>query len=407
MRILIFNTFYFPKFIGGAEVSVQLLAEGLVKKGNEIFVITFGEKFEIKRVNGVVVIRVKQRNIYSSYTANKHRSASAKILWHLVDSFNPLYLFFINVFLKRIKPDVIHTNNIMGFSPSLWAVIKFSKIPIVHTIRDYYLICHRTNMFNNNHSCDGLCKDCKITHSLKSGFMQCPDYFVGISKYILNRHNSIIGDEKPRSVVYNGVKTNHNEISIKLPYSDKLTFGYMGRISTDKGVEYMVKELAACAPQSKTKFKVMLAGRGENDFINKLNALAVGVEIEFVGVVKPEAFFRQIDVLIVPSLWPEPFGRTVIEALSFGVPVCISDSGGLTELHDDISTWLYAPEESRLTQLIENIVNNQQSIELKKIHCLSSAQRFNEIKYIEGYQNIYETIKDTSKSMSDKKRVAL
>lgn len=393
MRILIFNTFYYPKFIGGAEVSVQLLAEGLAKKGNEVFVITFSNKFEIKRVNGVVVIRVKQRNIYSSYNSNKNPSSFEKIVWHLIDSFNPLYMFFMNALVRRIKPDVVHTNNVMGFSPSLWAIIKRTKTPIIHTMRDYYLLCHRTNMFNSNNSCTQLCKDCKITHALKKGFMNCPDYFVGISKYILDKHDSVIADNKPRYVVYNGVKVDNANVTTKQLSPDKITFGYMGRIAPDKGVEYLINELAACNKQNKTKLKILLAGRGDDDFISKLKTLASDFEIEFTGVIKPEVFYQHIDVLIVPSLWPEPFGRTVIEALSFGVPVCIADSGGLTELHDNSSTWLYKPQESSLTQLVESIIADPNSIDVKKVHCKKSAQRFNESKYIDGYQRIYETAK--------------
>jgi glycosyltransferase involved in cell wall biosynthesis len=169
----------------------------------------------------------------------------------------------------------------------------------------------------------------------------------------------------------------------------------MGRISPDKGVEYMIKELAACNEQTKAKFKLLLAGRGDPGYISYLKDIANGFEIEFAGVLKPEVFYQYIKVLIVPSLWPEPFGRTVIEALSFEVPVCISNSGGLTELHDEISTWLYTPKETYLSILVEQIVNNQQSIEHKKTHCLASAKRFDQRQYVEGYQTIYNEIKNS------------
>jgi glycosyltransferase involved in cell wall biosynthesis len=389
VRILIFNTFYFPKFVGGAEISVQLLAEGLTKEGNSVFVITFGDTHSVIKVNNVIVILIKQRNIYSNYNNGNH-SKITKTLWHLVDSFNPLYLFFIYSIIKRINPDIVHTNNIMGFSPSLWAFIRLRKIPIVHTLRDYYLICHRCNMFNNNHTCDQLCKDCKITHALKSKFMSYPDYFIGISNYILNQHNSVIEKTKPRSVIYNGVNI---EAAVSRGHqTNKLTFGYMGRISEDKGVEFLITELADCEAASKTKFRLVLAGRGEVEYIKRLKVLAVNLDIEFTGVIKPEVFYQQVDVLIVPSLWPEPFGRTVIEALSFEVPVCISQSGGLTELHNDLSTWLYVPEKNHLRTLIENIVNNQHIIEVKKANCLVSANRFDQSHYIKNYQDIYKSL---------------
>jgi hypothetical protein len=39
LKILIFNTLYYPNIVGGAEKSVQLLAEGLIKKGHEVVII--------------------------------------------------------------------------------------------------------------------------------------------------------------------------------------------------------------------------------------------------------------------------------------------------------------------------------------------------------------------------------
>ena len=48
MRIMILNSLYYPYRVGGAEISVQLLAEQLVKLENEVKVITLHDKKEIK-----------------------------------------------------------------------------------------------------------------------------------------------------------------------------------------------------------------------------------------------------------------------------------------------------------------------------------------------------------------------
>ncbi|NBA78791.1 hypothetical protein GOQ04_24775 [Emticicia sp. ODNR4P] len=56
MKILIFNTLYYPDQVGGAEVSVQILAEKLALK-NEVTVISIGENSEKFIHNGVSVIK--------------------------------------------------------------------------------------------------------------------------------------------------------------------------------------------------------------------------------------------------------------------------------------------------------------------------------------------------------------
>jgi len=54
--------------------------------------------------------------------------------------------------------------------------------------------------------------------------------------------------------------------------------------------------------------------------------------ISFLGYVEKENFYGKIDVLVVPSLWDEPFGRVIIEAALRGIPVIVSKNGASLEL---------------------------------------------------------------------------
>ena len=47
------------------------------------------------------------------------------------------------------------------------------------------------------------------------------------------------------------------------------------------------------------------------------------------------SIFDETDVLIAPSIWNETFGYTVLEALSFGVPVIISGTVGAKDIISD------------------------------------------------------------------------
>lgn len=166
MRILFVNTLYAPFQVGGAEVSVRTMAEELAAAGNIVYVLTLGYTSSVKRLNGVIVIAIKTMNLYHiEHSAGKNKLA--KLIWHLLDSCNPFYKRTVGRLLDKIKPDVVNTNNIQGFSPYLWKTIKARDIKLVHTMRDYYLMCHTTTMYTKCGDCQQLCKACKLTYTIK------------------------------------------------------------------------------------------------------------------------------------------------------------------------------------------------------------------------------------------------
>ena len=388
MRVLIINTYYYPAFVGGAEISVKLLAEGMAKAGNSVFVLTTGVANKVYRVNGVIVICLKQKNIFNSYRESKNIPQFLKVFWHLIDSCNPFYHFKVSNILKRIRPALAHTNNIQGFSPFLWLTIKSQKIPLIHSVRDYYLLCHKCNLYNNDKNCESLCLPCSVTHTIKKGFFKYPDHIVGISNYILNKYSTYLPISKLSSnIIYNATESNDFE-PVKSE-AIKLRFGYMGRIAKDKGVEYLVNELTKLDQQLKGSFKIIFAGKGEAGFIEQLTHKLDNIEFEFLGVIKPYDFYNNIDVLLIPALWNEPFGRIVIESLSYSVPVCQSDRGGLKELFNPANSWIYSPEEGELSVLVTHILNNRNEVLEKKEHCRQQAGKFSSEQYIANYLKLY------------------
>ena len=70
MKFLIINSLYYPNIIGGAEISVQTLAEEQQKKGIEIVVITLSNKNYIDFVNGVKVYYIYHSNFFLLFKYN-------------------------------------------------------------------------------------------------------------------------------------------------------------------------------------------------------------------------------------------------------------------------------------------------------------------------------------------------
>jgi glycosyltransferase involved in cell wall biosynthesis len=89
-----------------------------------------------------------------------------------------------------------------------------------------------------------------------------------------------------------------------------------------------------------------MAGEGPEFARCQRLAVKLGVPTDFPGWVGPEhrlALLRNADVLIVPSLWPEPFGMVGVEAASLGVPSVAYRAGGMVD-------WLRSGESGELAE---------------------------------------------------------
>ena len=329
MKILIFNTLYYPNQIGGAEKSVQLLAEGLLKKGEKPIIVSTSDKDYVDYVNGVKVYYVKTNNIYWAYNA-KEQNKIKKPIWHLIDSYNP-FNKKIKKILDNEKPDIVHTNNLAGFSVSVWKLAKNRNIKIVHTLRDYYLLCPKSTMFNEklNKNCDKQCLTCKFYSIPKKILSNNVDVVIGISKFILDKHLEYdYFQNAKKKVIYNSVEVPRNFLKKKL--SNKIIFGYVGSLSPSKGIEFLLKKFSELNLEN---VKLYIYGKGTTKaYEDQLQKKYASDKIIFHGFQKPEKIYTNIDILIVPSLWNEPFGRIVPEANSYDIPVLVSNNGGLPEL---------------------------------------------------------------------------
>ena len=333
MKIVIFNTLYYPNQRGGAEKSVQLLAEGLLKKGDEVVVVCTSNKDYIEYVNGVKVYYVNTTNLYWAYNAKEEKKYK-KPIWHLIDSYNP-FNKKIEKIVDEEKPNIIHTNNLAGFSVSIWKLAKDRNIKVVHTLRDYYLLCIKSTMFNEklNKSCEKQCLACKLYSIPKKEMSKYVDVVVGISKFILNKHleyGYFLSAKK--EVIYNGVELSQNVVKKEKSNKD-IILGFVGSLSPSKGIEWLLQNFIK---MDMPNIKLYIYGKGiTKTYENQLKQKYKSDKIVFQGFKKPQEIYNNIDILIVPSLWNEPFGRIVPEANSYGIPVLVSNRGGLPELIEE------------------------------------------------------------------------
>lgn len=342
MRIAIINTLYHPNNIGGAEISVQLLAEELVRKGHVVRVVCLHKEKERKKeiINNVEVVYLPLFNIYWPFDL-KLKSKLQRLAWHIIDSYNIVMAKFVSKEIDDFNPDVVHTNNISGFSVSIWGAIKSKKKKLVHTSRDYYLFHPNSTLFKNNRNMGTDEYSVKIWSFFKKIASAKVDIYIGISDFIRSLHmeNGFFSNSTS-SYIYNAVeKTPINNVDSKY-----LRFGFIGRLTKDKGFDIycdLVDYFKLKYPHS----KFYAAGRfidSENG--KELETLAVGKGVNLLGFIPVNQFLSQVDVVVLPIKWREPFGRVVLESVLAKKIVLTNAVGGISELGKQFSA-IYFMEE--------------------------------------------------------------
>ena len=165
MKVLFVSSLYPPYEIPGAPTIVSGLAEGLVARGDDVAVVTLapdGVAREELR-NGVRCYYLSLANIYWPLTPDRRPPPVwKKILWHLIDAYNPVMARKLGRVIAREKPDVINMHNIQGFSVAVWREAKRRGVPVVQTVHDYYLACANSTMHRAGRNCAAVCTQCRI-----------------------------------------------------------------------------------------------------------------------------------------------------------------------------------------------------------------------------------------------------
>lgn len=391
--ILFINTYYYPHGKGGAEKSTKILAESFVEKGFKVSVITTSDKNELKTQNGVDVYYINMGNLYWLQNAKNH-SIFKKIVWHLVDSYGLNDTSTFEETIDKIKPDIVLTNNLVQFSCKVWKIISDHNIPIVHIIRDHYLINMSTTMSNKQSFFTKYILG-KLLSIRKKNLSLHVNAIVGISNYILQKHleYNYFKNAKIQSVIPNALQTYKNTKAIKnITNREKPVFGYVGALNLRKGVDIVLDLF-----KTKLNNKLLLFGTGTNSYIKKLSKISKQFSnIQYCGYETLENIFPKIDCLIVPSTFNEAFGRVIIEAYSFGVPVIGSNRGGIPELIKKNETgFLFDPDikDSLLSTIKKNSLDENIDIKLKK-YALEKSKSFSKDLIIEQYLSIFSQFKN-------------
>jgi len=357
MRILLISDYFPPYVVGGAEISAYNLAIGLSKLGHDVSVLTrVPEKTEFSGDFTVYTVRFKKKESILHYRLHTGILSSLSMSRGLAD------------LLRKEDFDVIHAHNWIS-ACSVMHVRRRMKIPpSILSIRDYRYFCP---------SLYGWClvQSPKIKCNLIKTVMCAYRYssasvltkVAGIIPYALLRDSSrkmleesleafdayITNSNFVRKVVLNNLNLDNVYTVYNSVDTEKFNIGsggdengikilYAGRFDTGKGVEYLIGAIPEVIREHDCIF-VFVGGGALRKWAENLARKAGGSRVVFEGFVPYERinrYYQLCDIVVVPSVWPEPFGRSVIEAMACGKPVVATRVGGIPEIVEDGRTGL-------------------------------------------------------------------
>jgi glycosyltransferase involved in cell wall biosynthesis len=233
--------------------------------------------------------------------------------------------------LRRFQPDLVHVTGPGDFGMLAAYVAHRLKIPLV------------ASWHTNVHEYAGR----RLERLLASFFPERPLHRLGaaaekralwgtalfykIARLLFAPNDELVAmlrreTGKPCFLMQRGVDADLFNPARRDPGERPLTLGYVGRLSTEKNVRFLVDVESALRAKGISDYRFLIAGAGaDREWLEQHLDRA-----EFAGVVKGEELARtyaNMDVFLFPSQ-TDTFGNVILESLASGVPVVVTTGGG-------------------------------------------------------------------------------
>ncbi|HSJ85790.1 MAG TPA: glycosyltransferase family 4 protein [Anaerolineales bacterium] len=380
MRVLFLTNFYQTYGSGGEEQSCQQVVEGLKQRGHTTLVLTSmhatdNRPVEVDEIYRSLYLEMDLVPLRHSLTFFTKRKAREKHNLQVLDRV-----------LEKFDPDIIFIWGMWNLSRSL-AGLAEARYPhkVIYRFATYWPTLPSQHEFY-------------WRTAGRNWYSQLPKRVLGyvalamlareVQQYPLKFEYAICVSAAVRNVLVEaGVPVAHAQIvhtglDVKhylnggeqhsLHHEDKcLNLLYAGRIYPEKGIDTVVEAMIKLVcDQGKRDLRLSVAGSGSVDYENHLHQLVnqAGLTeyVSFLGWVPPEEMpelLRKFDVLLLPSIWPEPFSRAVLEGMISGLVVVATRTGGTPEvIVDGENGLLFMPNDPEdLAQKIAQLVADPES----------------------------------------------
>jgi glycogen(starch) synthase len=316
-----------------------------------------------------------------------------KAVWHLRDQWRPTVHRSIRRHLRRFEPQVIHTQEPQGLSAAVFTAVAAEGVPHVHTAHDLNLLCARVAMTRGGEFCGGRCPPCLLQRRIRASLIaRRLDALIAPSEHIRRIHvDAGIVPDRLAFMVRQPADAGTGRRRAAGP--DRPQLGFIGDLAPHKGLLTLLEAFRR-APDG---WRLSIAGRGRLEPA-VVAACARDSRISYVGFVSGTAkdrFFDALDVLVVPSECEENAPRTAVEAVVRGVPLVVSDRGGLVEMPE--ARTFPARDAAALLAAVHSLVGSEGPLEEISRRLLEMRERFLWPRHLEELERVYRFAVSTSR----------
>jgi glycosyltransferase involved in cell wall biosynthesis len=358
MRILFVLHTFPPEAWGGTELHVRTIARHLALD-HEVSIFCrgadpLGAQDEVTRERDGKLEITRFNNLYRDYE-------SFQWTW----SYPPADAAFRRE-IESQRPDVVHIHHLTGLSTTIVHATREAGIPLVFSLHDFWMICPRGQRLHPDgdicHEIDrARCHEClgriwpewfprDAEHENAENHLSRYDRemaaTLGLADVLLTPsefHRERMLEAVP-SLDPDRIRANAHGLDHELfrfphdPAPKPRVIGYIGTVIHTKGVHVLVEALNRLRdPEIELRIHGDTPAFHENaEYLSLLRERARG-RVRFMGHYDNEELpelLREVDILVVPSLWWETFSLTIREAMLAGVPVVASDIGAMKEAVD-------------------------------------------------------------------------
>jgi len=261
--------------------------------------------------------------------------------------------------IRQFRPDVMHcTNTFPLISPSILHVAVEEGVAVVQTLQNYRLFCPSSNLLRSDKICElcvnrrfawpavvhGCYRNDRMASAVVAGMLMyhrrikswstMVDRFIVPSQITLQKYVEAGFPSERISIKPNFLHPDPE------PGNGEGDFAvFAGRLSPEKGVQTLLDTWKLMTDP----IPLVIVGDGPMAGLVR-DAAASDSRISWLGR-RPLSEVCEImgrsRCLLMPSIWYEPFGRTVIEAFAVGTPVIASRLGAMLELVNEGHTGLF------------------------------------------------------------------